>query len=149
MLTMKLLPSGETRITRSNRLNRSRCNVLRVLTNPEYLLTFMLTYRFSWSFIELPPREVLEQKLEGSGGDCTGTARCSYGRGMIGLFEHQLSPATIWKFQIVRCAMIKRLLIEPAPEKRLYSGNCGFTVPTIRNNTFYGSVNKVLTKILT
>lgn len=61
---MKLLPSGETRITRSNRLNRSRCNVLRVLTNPEYLLTFMLTYRFSWSFIELPPREVLEQKRE-------------------------------------------------------------------------------------
>ena len=24
---------------------------------------------------ELPPREVLEQKLEGSGGDCTGAAR--------------------------------------------------------------------------
>jgi len=24
---------------------------------------------------------------------------------MIGLFEHQLSPATIWKFQKVQCAM--------------------------------------------
>ena len=83
MLTMKLLPSGETRITRSNRLNRSRCNVLRVLTNPEYLLTFMLTYRFSWSFTELPPSELLEQKLEGCGGDCTGTARCSGKGGII------------------------------------------------------------------
>lgn len=60
--------------------------------------------------------------------------------------EHQLSPSTIWKFQIVRCAMINRLLIEPAPEKRLYSGNCGFTVPTIRDDTFCGSVNRALTK---
>ena len=46
-------------------------------------------------------------------------------RSVNGLF------ATIWKFQIVRCAMINRLLIGPAPDKRLYSGNCGYSVPTI------------------
>jgi hypothetical protein len=32
---------------------------------------------------ELPPREVLERKLEGCCGDCTGTARCSGKGGII------------------------------------------------------------------
>ena len=62
--------------------------------------------------------------------------------------EKELDPeATIRKFRIVQregglmvrfvmernpdCARIECKITEPAPEKRLYSGNCGFSVPTI------------------
>jgi hypothetical protein len=73
--------------------------------------------------------------------------------------EKELDPeATIRKFRIVQMeggimvrfvmernpdsARIECTIIEPAPEKILCSGNCGFTVPTICHDTFYGSINR-------
>ena len=60
--------------------------------------------------------------------------------------EYQPSPATIWKFQIVRYATINRLLTESAPEKRLYSGNCGFAAPTIRFPKYFHQIFVFLRK---
>lgn len=73
--------------------------------------------------------------------------------------------ATIRKFRIVQmeggimvrfvmernpdCARIECTITDPAPKKILCSGNCGFTVPTICHDTFCGSINRVLTKVLT
>jgi hypothetical protein len=80
--------------------------------------------------------------------------------------EKELDPeTTIRKFRIVQMeggimvrfvmernpdsARIECTIIEQAPEKILCSGNCGFTVPTICHDTFCGSINRVLTKVLT
>ena len=43
---------------------------------------------------ELPPREVLEQKLEGSGGDCTRAARGTDGREL-----KETVPKGMWRMK--------------------------------------------------
>jgi hypothetical protein len=83
-----------------------------------------------WIF-QIVPREVLEQKLEGCGGDCTGIARGTDGEGMMARCVRTRYP----DFARTEC-----IITDPAPEKELYSGNCGFTAPTIWFDTFSGAL---------
>ena len=63
--------------------------------------------------------------------------------------KNDIEVSIFYIFKILGQKLWHATITEPDPEKILCSGNCGFTIPTIYYDTFRGSINRVLTKVLT